>query len=99
MSPAPSLWCYRHDTRTMIKKLIANFPTKAPPKHDNAAPQSAPPQTLDVIPQEEPSAAVDHESMAPVEELEPDRVPTPPQETKEDKLETLGEGQLRTLFA
>ncbi|KAI4702138.1 hypothetical protein J4E81_002500 [Alternaria sp. BMP 2799] len=71
----------------------------APPKHDNTAPQSAPPQTLDVIPQEEPSAAVDHESMAPVEEPEPDRVPTPPQETKEDKLETLGEGQLRTLFA
>jgi hypothetical protein len=83
----------------MTETLIANFLTKPPPKDDATTPQSLPPQTLDVITPEQPGTSADHASMSTVEEPEQDRVPTPPQEIIEDKVETLSESQLRSLFA
>ncbi|CAI9632162.1 hypothetical protein GT037_005706 [Alternaria burnsii] len=72
-----------------------------PPKQDRPTPQSPPEQTHHVETQEQSSTPVDHGStMSPVQEAEQDRVPTPPpQETMQDKVEPLTEGQLRTLFA
>jgi hypothetical protein len=70
-----------------------------PSNDDKTTPQSPPPQTLHVATQEQLSSSVGHGSMSPVEEVEQDGGPTPPQELKEEKVETLSEGQLRTLFA
>ena len=84
---------------TMKKKLIASLFSKMTSMEANPTPQSPPPQTHDAIIQEQPRSSVEHDSMSPTEEVDQDRVPTPPQETMEEKVETLTEGQLRTLFA
>ncbi|KAG9185284.1 hypothetical protein G6011_07828 [Alternaria panax] len=83
-----------------MKKLIANPFSKIAPEQDKPTPQSPPEQTHHAAAQEQPSSSVQHGATCPVvDDVEQHRAPTPPQETMGENVETLTQGQLRTLFA